>query len=176
MAVAIGAEGVEQEDGHDHQPVRRRYRADDPLAGFGVAGKVACFQQLIHGILDGAHPHKGVDAAGHQNQQQADRSCIKNIGVNEHHGGKQRHSGQDAQYSAQGVGAVVPGGKSIPPFLHQTGHAVLGVDGLFFQKFVRLNGRAALHEKNDSYSNKHQQDGQPKAGGSSLAEGEQAVG
>ena len=70
----------------------------------------------------------------------------RNFGVRQHRDGEQRHSGQDAQYSAQGVGAVVPGGKGIPPFLHQTGHAVLGVDGLFFQKFVRLNGRAALHE------------------------------
>ena len=72
LAVAVGAEGVKQENGYHHQPVGGSNRADDPLAGLGVAGEVTFLQQLVHGIVYGACPYKRIHTAGHQHHEQAD--------------------------------------------------------------------------------------------------------
>ena len=61
-------------------------------------------------------------------------------------------------------------GKGIPALVRQAGHAVLGVDRLFFQKFIGLYSRAALHEQHHRHGHQHKQGTQPQPGGEIGAE------
>ena len=66
-------------------------------------------------------------------------------------------------------------GKGITPLPHQAGYAILSVDGLFFEKFIRLYRRAALHKQHHRYGYQRQQNAQPQPGGKILADVKQVI-
>jgi len=126
------------------------------------AGKVPVLQQPIHGVLHRAHPHKSVHTAGDQHQQQTDGHRHQKRHA-DHHSRKQGHRRQNAERRTNAVGPVIlrrKGGTALP---HQRCHAVLGLDGLLFQKLIFPHRRAALHKQHNGHSHQHQQRDHPQA-------------
>ena len=164
LAVAGGAEGVPHEDSRHQQPVDGADRALDAAAGFLLAGIVALLQQPLHGGVDGAAIGEGHAADTGDDQQQAHRRHIDDVGGLYAHGDEERHRRQDAQHRAGDIQPGVGVGEVLHALLHHAADAVLRLEGVLLQKGeVPYPGRAG-EEQRHADGHQHQQPAQADAG------------
>lgn len=75
----------------------------------------------------------------------------------------QGHCRQNAERRTNAVGPVILRRKGGTALTYQRCHAVLGLDGLLFQKLIFPHRRAALPKQHNGHSHQHQQRDHPQA-------------